>query len=714
MTTRIAPGVGANLLGQHSAERNQDATAYVGNLDPQIIGIVIFVKTQNPDLSVKSRFRKLRVVELYLILYEQLSIFCEKCEGVSEELLWELFVQAGPVVNVYVPKDRVTNAHQGYGFVEFRSEEDADYAIKVLNMIKLYGKPIRVNKASQDKKSVDVGANLFVGNLDPDVDEKLLYDTFSAFGVIVSNPKIMRDPETGNSRGFGFISYDSFEASDAAIEAMNGQYLCNRQITVSYAYKKDTKGERHGTPAERVLAASNPTTQKNRPHTLFASGPPTLPPLVQANGTTAAPLPPRPFANSHVPPSPIPAMRPPSMQPNMYRPMQIPPPQSWQGQPAQAGMVGIPQQFRGMAPPLNRPPPPPMGMGAPVWRPPPPPQQLSEREVFEGGTVDKGGFAFELKISGVESGGGDGATSAIIVAACKRSSYHFSLSAKGRGAKRRKKQSVITKGAGFETALLWSSGGNEEEKARNARRILCFANTEHEGVRGPKADDILGLELTLLAAKNNSAQISEKAPTIIPWYCLAFKDRKHCNSSSKSSFSNICFSKIISIIDLLKSSRAGTSPSDDVVEETDALLADESVDRLETRVSVSSSSLLNSSLSSADEFSSSRHLNSGGGRDLAPELREVKPQPTDIRADETWRLRAEEERWVLVTGKSTAVMSLVGDDEDCLRNEGTGSSGRVEVSLELQDCRDVMTLDIRSLKGFAIVHTGCTQNDMEV
>lgn len=30
---------------------------------------------------------------------------------------------------------------------------------------------------------------------------------------------------------------------------MNGQYLCNRAITVSYAYKKDTKGERHGTMA---------------------------------------------------------------------------------------------------------------------------------------------------------------------------------------------------------------------------------------------------------------------------------------------------------------------------------------------------------------------------------------------------------------------------------------------------------------------------------
>lgn len=33
---RIAPGVGANLIGQHAQDRNQDATVYVGNLDPQV------------------------------------------------------------------------------------------------------------------------------------------------------------------------------------------------------------------------------------------------------------------------------------------------------------------------------------------------------------------------------------------------------------------------------------------------------------------------------------------------------------------------------------------------------------------------------------------------------------------------------------------------------------------------------------------------------
>ena len=47
-------------------------------------------------------------------------------------------------------------------------------SIKILNMIKLFGKPIRVNKSSQDKRSQDVGANLFIGNLDPDVDEKVI------------------------------------------------------------------------------------------------------------------------------------------------------------------------------------------------------------------------------------------------------------------------------------------------------------------------------------------------------------------------------------------------------------------------------------------------------------------------------------------------------------------------------------------------------------
>lgn len=79
MTTRITPGVGANLLGQHSAERNQDATAYVGNLDPQVRSLLL--------LFFLSSFFRLFFSNFMLFLFLK----------VTEELLWELFVQAGPV-----------------------------------------------------------------------------------------------------------------------------------------------------------------------------------------------------------------------------------------------------------------------------------------------------------------------------------------------------------------------------------------------------------------------------------------------------------------------------------------------------------------------------------------------------------------------------------------------------------------------------------------
>ena len=149
---------GPNLLGQHAVDRNQEATVYVGNLDPQ-------VRRQSRPKS-RPEFEKpsgsIAPPPRYLLTSPSRTV-----AQVTEEIVWEVFVQAGPVVNVYMPKDRVIIAHQGYAFVEYRGEEDADYAIKVLNMIKLFGKPIRANKASVDKKSTDVGANLFVGNLDP-------------------------------------------------------------------------------------------------------------------------------------------------------------------------------------------------------------------------------------------------------------------------------------------------------------------------------------------------------------------------------------------------------------------------------------------------------------------------------------------------------------------------------------------------------------------
>ncbi|KAL2002643.1 hypothetical protein VTN02DRAFT_6313 [Thermoascus thermophilus] len=203
-------------------------------------------------------------------------------ERVTDSLVWELMLQAGRIVNVHLPKDRVTQTHQGYGFVEFISEEDAEYAARIMNQVRLYGKPIRVNKASADKqKTVEVGAELFVGNLDPMVTEQVLYDTFSRFGTLISVPKIARD-EANLSKGYGFVSFADFESSDAAIANMNGQYLMNKEVSVQYAYKKDGKGERHGDQAERMLAA------QARKHNVHPQTQP-LPPQLVGGGTPMMP-----------------------------------------------------------------------------------------------------------------------------------------------------------------------------------------------------------------------------------------------------------------------------------------------------------------------------------------------------------------------------------------------------------------------------------------
>lgn len=272
-------------------------------------------------------------------------------------------LQAGPVVTVHMPKDKVTGKHQGYGFVEFRGEEDAEYAIKVMNMVKMYGKPIKVNKASQDKKQLDIGANLFIGNLDPEVDDKYLYDTFTAFGGIIQS-KIMRDETTGTHKGYGFVSYDSFEASDMALETMNGQYLYNRVIIVQYAYKKDTPGERHGGQAERLLAASQP--QRFKAHTLFSGG--INEQAVNPFAMTGMPMPPA----APIPPVPalgMPPYDPYAQQLGMFGAMYDPSMYS----------LGSTMYNPFAAASYAQPPPPPMAMPLPPqgWSiPPPPPNSI--------------------------------------------------------------------------------------------------------------------------------------------------------------------------------------------------------------------------------------------------------------------------------------------------------------------------------------------------
>ncbi|NXX95455.1 RBM7 protein, partial [Centropus bengalensis] len=78
---------------------------------------------------------------------------------VTEELIFELFHQAGPVIKVKIPKDRDGRPKQ-FAFVNFKHEESVPYGLSLLNGIKLYGRPIKIqfrsgsSHASQDGNSV--------------------------------------------------------------------------------------------------------------------------------------------------------------------------------------------------------------------------------------------------------------------------------------------------------------------------------------------------------------------------------------------------------------------------------------------------------------------------------------------------------------------------------------------------------------------------------
>jgi RNA recognition motif-containing protein len=75
---------------------------------------------------------------------------------------------------------------------------------------------------------------IYVGNLAYQTTEEGLESAFSAFGT-VSNVAIIRDRETGQSRGFGFVEMDDDSQAEAAIAGLNGTQVDGRTLTVNEA-----------------------------------------------------------------------------------------------------------------------------------------------------------------------------------------------------------------------------------------------------------------------------------------------------------------------------------------------------------------------------------------------------------------------------------------------------------------------------------------------
>src|SRR5262249_44496 len=109
-----------------------------------------------------------------------------------------------------------------------------------LSSIRVRSKVCQYHRACIPSKKESM-KNIYVGNLDFNVSEDELRQAFAAYGQ-VDNVTILKDRDTGQPRGFGFVEMANDEEAEKAINGINGTQLGSRVLNVNEARPKVNKG----------------------------------------------------------------------------------------------------------------------------------------------------------------------------------------------------------------------------------------------------------------------------------------------------------------------------------------------------------------------------------------------------------------------------------------------------------------------------------------
>ncbi|MQM11684.1 hypothetical protein Taro_044595 [Colocasia esculenta] len=164
---------------------------------------------------------------------------------VDENYLSSCFAHTGEVISINIIRNRVTGQPEGYGFVDFMSHAAAERILQTYNGTQMPGteQTSRLNWASfgmEKRPDAEPEHSIFVGDLAPDVTDYLLQETFRSQYPSVRGAKVVTDPNTGRSKGYGFVKISDETERNRAMTEMNAVYCSTRPMQISAATPKKT------------------------------------------------------------------------------------------------------------------------------------------------------------------------------------------------------------------------------------------------------------------------------------------------------------------------------------------------------------------------------------------------------------------------------------------------------------------------------------------
>ncbi|XP_031308555.2 probable RNA-binding protein 23 isoform X2 [Camelus dromedarius] len=180
------------------------------------------------------------------------TVFCMQLAArIRPRDLEDFFSAVGKVRDVRIISDRNSRRSKGIAYVEFCEIQSVPLAIGLTGQ-RLLGVPIIVQASQAEKNRLAAMANnlqkgsggpmrLYVGSLHFNITEDMLRGIFEPFGKI-DNIVLMKDSDTGRSKGYGFITFSDSECARRALEQLNGFELAGRPMRVGHVTERPDGG----------------------------------------------------------------------------------------------------------------------------------------------------------------------------------------------------------------------------------------------------------------------------------------------------------------------------------------------------------------------------------------------------------------------------------------------------------------------------------------